>query len=135
VVVNGPRNGALEEVCARFPEVECEWTPVAGKRNAVKIGVQRARGDVVVLLDSDTVWTEGTLAELVKPFADPGVGGVTTAQRILEPRRSVITRWADWLENSWAKYSMPAQSVLGQVGCLPGRTIAFRKHILEKAMP
>jgi hyaluronan synthase len=47
----------------------------------------------------------------------------------------VITRWADWLENSRAKYSMPAQSVLGQVGCLPGRTIAFRKHILDKAMP
>jgi hyaluronan synthase len=89
----------------------------------------------VVLLDSDTLWTEGTLEELVKPFADPQVGGVTTAQRILEHRRSVITRWADWLENSRAKYSMPAQSVLGQVGCLPGRTIAFRRHILDRAMP
>jgi hyaluronan synthase len=135
VVINGPRNPGLEEVCARFPQVECAWTAVAGKRNAVRLGVQRAHGDVVVLVDSDTVWTEGTLAELVKPFADASVGGVTTAQRILQPRRSVITRWADWLENSRAKYSMPAQSVLGQVGCLPGRTIAFRRHILEKAMP
>jgi hyaluronan synthase len=135
VIVNGPRNDALEGVCAQFPEVDCEWTPIAGKRNAVLVGVQKARGDVVVLLDSDTLWTTDTLSELVKPFADPAVGGVTTAQRILDYRRSVITRWADWLENSRAKYSMPAQSVLGAVGCLPGRTIAFRRHILEQAMP
>jgi hyaluronan synthase len=135
VIVNGPSNDALEAVCARFPEVDCEWTPVAGKRNAVLVGVHKAHGEVVVLLDSDTLWTTDTLSELVKPFADPSVGGVTTAQRILDYRRSVITRWADWLENSRIKYSMPAQSVLGAVGCLPGRTIAFRKHILELAMP
>jgi len=59
---------------------------------------------------------------------------VTTRQRILEPARSWITRWADWLENSRALYSMPAQSVLGQVGCLPGRTIAFRRTILTRVM-
>jgi hyaluronan synthase len=135
VVINGPRNPALEEVTAEFPAVDCEWTIVAGKRNAVRIGVERAWGDVVVLLDSDTLWTVGTLAELVKPFADPRVGGVTTAQRILDHRRSVITRWADWLENSRVKYSMPAQSVLGSVGCLPGRTIAFRRDVLVRAMP
>jgi hyaluronan synthase len=29
---------------------------------------------------------------------------------------------------------MPAQSVLGQVGCLPGRTIAFRRSIMVKVM-
>ena len=135
VVINGPRNLALEQVAAGFSSIECEWTPSAGKRNAVRVGVERARGDIVVLLDSDTLWTPGTLAELAKPFADPRVGGVTTAQRILDYRRSVITRWADWLENSRAQYSMPAQSVLGAVGCLPGRTIAFRREVLERAMP
>jgi hyaluronan synthase len=30
---------------------------------------------------------------------------------------------------------MPAQSVLGQVGCLPGRTIALRRDSLERSMP
>ena len=36
------------------------------------------------------------------------------------PQRYFLTRWADWLENSRALYSMPAQSVLGTIGCLPG---------------
>lgn len=135
VVINGARNEALEEVCDEFaPLVRWTHTPIPGKRNAVKVGTEMSNGDITVLVDSDTVWTPGALSELLKPFADESVGGVTTRQRILEPNRSWITRWADWLENSRALYSMPAQSVLGQIGCLPGRTIAFRRSILMRVM-
>ena len=133
VVINGPRNRALEQVCRRL-KVWCYWTKTPGKRNAVRLGVQAARGELVVLVDSDTVWTANTLSELVKPFRDPRVGGVTTQQRILDPGRSVLTRWADWLESVRSEYSMPAMSVLGTVGCLPGRTIAFRRRILLDCM-
>ena len=135
VVINGAPNPGLEGVCDEFaPLVRRVHTPVPGKRNAVRIGTRMSTGEITVLVDSDTVWTDRTLAELVKPFADPSIGGVTTRQRILDPERSWITRWADWLENTRALYSMPAQSVLGQVGCLPGRTIAFRRRILMQVM-
>ncbi len=135
VVINGAQNPALQEVCEEFaPLVRWVHTPIPGKRNAVMIGTELSNGEITVLVDSDTVWTENTLAELVKPFADARVGGVTTRQRILEPERSWITRWADWLENSRALYSMPTQSVVGQIGCLPGRTIAFRREILVRVM-
>jgi cellulose synthase/poly-beta-1,6-N-acetylglucosamine synthase-like glycosyltransferase len=134
VVINGPRNTDLEDVCDELA-VSRVWTSVPGKRNAVRLGVEHATGEIVVLVDSDTVWTEKTLPELVKPFADPGIGGVTTRQRILDYDRNLLTRWSDWLENSRALYAMPAQSVLGQVGCLPGRTIAFRRELLVKVMP
>jgi len=135
VVINGAENPVLEGVCEEFaPLVRWVHTPIPGKRNAVMIGTELSTGDITVLVDSDTVWTENTLSELVRPFAEPQVGGVTTRQRILEPERSWITRWADWLENSRALYSMPAQSVLGQIGCLPGRTIAFRRSIMMTVM-
>ncbi|PSL39410.1 hyaluronan synthase [Labedella gwakjiensis] len=135
VVINGAPNVGLVEVCEEFaPLVRWVHTPIPGKRNAVRVGTELSSGEIVVLVDSDTIWTDGTLAELVKPFAESRVGGVTTRQRILEPTRSWITRWADWLENSRALYAMPAQSVLGQVGCLPGRTIAFRRSILVRVM-
>jgi hyaluronan synthase len=134
-VINGRRNPALEAVCEEFaPYVEWTWTPTAGKRNAVMVGTIAATGDIVALVDSDTIWTEDTLDELVKPFADWKVGGVTTKQRILEPKRHFLTRWADWMENNRALYAMPAQSVLGAVGCLPGRTIAFRRSVLIDSM-
>lgn len=135
VVINGKPNAQLAAVCDEFaPAVRWVHTPIPGKRNAVKIGTELSRGEITVLVDSDTIWMPDALSELIKPFADPTVGGVTTRQRILEPERSWITRWADWLENTRALYSMPAQSVLGQVGCLPGRTIAFRRSILMDVM-
>ena len=133
VVINGPRNPVLDKVCADVG-VQWLWTETAGKRNALRLGVALSRGEISVLVDSDTLWTPGTLSELVKPFADRRVGGVTTRQRIIDPGRSVLTRWADWLENVRNEYSMPAMSVLGTVGCLPGRTIAFRRCILMGSM-
>ena len=135
VVINGPRNEKLEQVCDAYPDVEWIWTPVPGKRNAIREGLEDATGEIVVLVDSDTIWTRDTLRELLKPFAAAEVGGVTTNQRIIDPERNVLTRWADWLENIRVQYSMPAMSVLGQVGCLPGRTIAFRRQVLVDAMP
>lgn len=135
VVINGPRNEKLEKVCDSHPGVDWMWTEVPGKRNAIDAGLKKCTGDIVVLVDSDTIWTPDTLTELVKPFADDKVGGVTTNQRIIDYDRNILTRWADWLESIRIQYSMPAMSVLGQVGCLPGRTIAFRRFILDDAMP
>lgn len=170
VVINGPPNSALEQICKEL-DVTWHWTATPGKRNAIRVGVEHATGDVAVLVDSDTLWTPGCLAELCKPFADQAVGGVTTRQRILDAyrwqgplpidqqasdrqftgrrrppflrvrRRGQLTvarfirRWCDWLENSRALYSLPAQSSCGYVACLPGRTIAFRSHILRQVMP
>jgi hyaluronan synthase len=134
VVINGPRNEPMEKLCAEIGVDWC-WTETPGKRNAVRLGVEQARGEIVVLVDSDTLWTENTLAELLKPFRNKRIGGVTTRQRILEPSRHLLTRWADWLESVRCEYSMPAMSVLGTVGCLPGRTIAFRRSILVDCMP
>jgi hyaluronan synthase len=133
VVINGPQNPSIEQVCDALG-VKWIWTERPGKRNAIRVGVEAASSEIAVLVDSDTVWTADTLDELVKPFRDPRVGGVSTRQRILDPSRSVLTRWADWLESVRSEYSMPAMSVLGTVGCLPGRTIAFRRQILLDAM-
>lgn len=67
-----PRNPALKDVCNEFAgQLTWTWAPVASKRNAARIGVEMASGEVVVLLDSDTIWTEGTLAELLSRSPTP----------------------------------------------------------------
>jgi hyaluronan synthase len=134
VVINGPRNKALEEVCAEFaPAVRWEWTAIADKRHAEALGLAATTGEIVIFVDSDTHWTsshEGTLAELLKPFLDPKVGGVTSHQEVRNAGATAIARFAAWLEAVRWIFGPPAQSVLGQVGILPGRTIAFRREIL-----
>ena len=110
--------------------------PKLGKRSAIDRGllcVPRTT-DIVVIVDSDTVWGPDMLRELLKPFADPRVGGATPRQSILRRNRNRVRRLADWMEDLRYGLTVPAQSVLGQVGCLAGRTIAYRRVALEPAV-
>jgi len=110
--------------------------PKQGKRAAIAAGYRAADADsdVVVVVDSDTIWTPGTLRELLRPFADPRVGGVTPRQAIFDARANPVRRLADWLEDLRYHTTAPAQSVFGQVGCLAGRTIAYRREAFRPAV-
>ena len=110
--------------------------PKAGKRAAIAAGlaVSDPSTDVVVVLDSDTVWAPGTLREMLRPFADPRVGGVTPRQAIFDVGEHPVRWLSDWIEDLRYLLTVPAQSVFGQVGCLAGRTIAYRRVAFEPAV-
>jgi hyaluronan synthase len=110
--------------------------PKAGKRAAIAAGLAASDPavDVVVVVDSDTVWMPGALAELLRPFADPRVGGVTPRQAIFDVGNHPVRRLADWIEDLRYLLTVPAQSVFGQVGCLAGRTIAYRRAAFVPAV-
>ncbi|MCW2986136.1 MAG: glycosyltransferase [Conexibacter sp.] len=110
--------------------------PKLGKRRAIEAGlrVSDPACEVVIVLDSDTVWERDTLQELLRPFADPRVGGITPRQAIFDAGRNPVRRLADWIEDIRYHLVVPAQSVFGQVGCLAGRTIAYRRSAFEPAV-
>jgi hyaluronan synthase len=108
----------------------------AGKRAAIAAGLAAAdpSTEIVVVLDSDTIWEPGALTEMLRPFADPRVGGVTPRQAIFDADGHAVRRLADWIEDLRYGLTVPAQSVFGQVGCLAGRTIAYRRAAFEPAV-
>jgi hyaluronan synthase len=110
--------------------------PKAGKRAAIASGLAAAdpATDVVVVVDSDTLWTPGTLVEMMRPFDDARVGGVTPRQAIFGADETGPRRLAAWIEDLRYHLTVPAQSVVGQVGCLAGRTIAYRREAFEPAV-
>src|SRR3954469_13820499 len=110
--------------------------PKAGKRAAIAAGLAASdpSTDMVVVLDSDTVWELEALQEMLRPFADSRVGGVTPRQAIFDVGTNPVRRFADWLEDLRYHLTVPAQSVFGQVGCLAGRTIAYRRVAFEPAV-
>ena len=110
--------------------------PKSGKREAIATGLDASNGtsDVIVVLDSDTVWEPNALEEMLKPFVDPRVGGVTPRQAIFETGGNRVRGFADWLEDLRYHLTVPAQSLCGQVGCLAGRTIAYRREAFEPAV-
>jgi hyaluronan synthase len=110
--------------------------PKQGKRAAIAAGYRASdpETDALIVVDSDTIWMPGTLRELLRPFADPRVGGVTPRQAVFDARDNPVRRLSDWLEDLRYHTTVPAQSVFGQVGCLAGRTIAYRREAFRPAV-
>lgn len=127
VVINGPRNEYLENICKQN-NLNYEWTEQAGKRNAIDIGISLTHNPILVLVDSDTIWTGNTLKSLIREFNDAKTGGATTKQRIIN-NKSIIGWFADTTERLRNVFSFKSMSVFGEIGCLPGRTFAMRRSI------
>jgi hyaluronan synthase len=124
---------------AALAEQHCDLVlriPRSGKREAIRAGYEASDPDtdVLVVVDSDTVWEPDTLRELLRPFEDRRVGGVTPRQSIFDARRNPARRLANWIEDLRYHLTVPAQSVYGQVGCLAGRTIAYRREAFGPAV-
>jgi hyaluronan synthase len=134
VVVDGGDPG-LAAIAREYAD-QVLRVPKAGKREAIASGLRCTdpSTEVVVVLDSDTVWAPDALEELLRPFADPRVGGVAPNQAIFDARDNPVRRLADWIEDIRHHLTIPAQSVYGQVGCLSGRTIAYRRIAFEPAV-
>ncbi len=102
----------------------------AGKRSALGVGIRAARGEVLVLTDSDTSWEPGLLDAVQMPFADPRVGAVGTQQNVYDRTSNVWRRIADWLVNLRYYDYVPAMGRAGAVACVSGRTGAYRRSVV-----
>ncbi|HEY6533374.1 MAG TPA: glycosyltransferase [Acidimicrobiales bacterium] len=106
-----------------------------GKRSALGVGIRAAQGEIVILSDSDTMWTPGLLANVQMPFADPMVGGVGTQQNVYQRTTSVWRRLADWMVDLRYYDYVPAMGRKGAVICLSGRTAAYRRSVILPVLP
>lgn len=98
-----------------------------GKRSALGVGIREARCELVVLADSDTLWTPGLLDAVQMPFIDPEVGACSTQQNVYQRESSVWRKIADWLVNLRYYDYVPAMGRAGAVVCVSGRTAAYRR--------
>jgi len=105
-------------------------TPKPGKRAALCDGIERAKGDLIVLVDSDTIWGENVLKKALPYFLDQQVGGVTVTQRILNPKHTSDVLFDILL---WTRYREEVPFLLG-VGkvfnTLSGRTAFYRREAI-----
>jgi cellulose synthase/poly-beta-1,6-N-acetylglucosamine synthase-like glycosyltransferase len=128
---------AVLERLAQEPHPSVQVIPFRhrGKRSALAVGIRAARHEIVLLVDSDTAWEPGLLANVQMPFADPRVGGVGTRQNVYARKSSLWRVMADWLVNTRYLDYVPAQSIMGGVACLSGRTAAYRREVILPLVP
>lgn len=118
------------DIAREYPDVTVIVTDKPGKRPALVDGIVAAKSEIVVLVDSDTIFEPLVIEKVLKPFADPKVGGVGTRQKVYQ-RDTVWQRIADMFLDVRYEDEAPALTKMGQaLSCLSGRTAAYRRELL-----
>jgi cellulose synthase/poly-beta-1,6-N-acetylglucosamine synthase-like glycosyltransferase/peptidoglycan/xylan/chitin deacetylase (PgdA/CDA1 family) len=93
VVDDGSTDGTAAIVeRLRLPGVFVLRQENAGKPAALNAGIRYARGELLVLVDGDTVFEPESVGLLVQPLADPTVGAVSGNTKVAN-RRGLLGRW------------------------------------------
>lgn len=86
LVATDGSSDATFDIVASFADrgVEQSFSPERlGKMAAINRAMLLVRGDIVVFSDANNMFEPHTLVELVRPFADPAVGGATGSKQII----------------------------------------------------
>jgi cellulose synthase/poly-beta-1,6-N-acetylglucosamine synthase-like glycosyltransferase len=105
--------------------------PRGGKAVALNTVAPRAAGEVLVFTDANTVFAPGTIAALVRPFADPAIGGVAGDQRYLSEGQRPGAAAGERSYWSLDRLLKRAQSRAGSVISATGALYAVRRVLYE----
>ena len=128
-VDDGSRDRTLAVLRERFegnPRVRILAKPNGGKSSALNLGFSEARGEVVVALDSDTLFARDTVARLTAPFSDPRVAAVAGNAKVGN-RINRLTRWQALEYVTAQNLERRAWDLAAAVPVVPGAVGAWRR--------
>ncbi len=134
VVDDGSRDATLEVLRRNFggrPNIRILSQSNAGKSAALNNAIAHAHHDILVALDADTIFRAGTIAKLVRHFADPKVGAVSGNARVGN-RNSWITRFQSIEYIYGFNLDRRALDLLNAITVVPGAVGAWRKNLILK---
>ncbi len=105
--------------------------PNGGKANALNVGMEHAKGEVVVALDADTQFERTTISRLVRWFGDPEIGAVAGNAKVGN-RINMITRWQALEYIVAQNLERRALSALDTLTVVPGAVGAWRRDVLRE---
>jgi cellulose synthase/poly-beta-1,6-N-acetylglucosamine synthase-like glycosyltransferase len=106
--------------------------PNGGKAVALNHGLKFARGEIVIVVDADSMVGKNTLLELVQPFRDPEVAAVAGNIKVAN-RMNWLTRCQALEYIASINLYRRALDVFGSVTVVPGALGAYRREILESS--
>jgi cellulose synthase/poly-beta-1,6-N-acetylglucosamine synthase-like glycosyltransferase/peptidoglycan/xylan/chitin deacetylase (PgdA/CDA1 family) len=131
VVDDGSTDGTAELVAGLGLPVTVVTQPNAGKAAALNAGTARARHDVLVFADGDTVFEPETIPNLVAPLRDPWVGAVAGNVKVANRRGLLgLIQHSEYVLATSLDRRM--YDVLDCMVTVPGAVGAFRRSALAE---
>lgn len=126
------RTAAIGANLARlFSKVTLVKRPNGGKAAALNLGVKSARGDIVVMLDADTIFTKHTISHLVAAFRDPRVAAVSGNCKV----GNRVNQLTIWQHIEYVTANQLEKRAFAELNCMtvvPGSNSAWRKSVVEQ---
>jgi poly-beta-1,6 N-acetyl-D-glucosamine synthase len=129
VVDDGSHDATAEVVLEAYgahPRVRLLRKPNGGKASALNRGIQAARGEIIVSLDADTLFTRDTVSRLVRHFSDPKVGAVSGNVRVGNAH-NIWTRWQTLEYVTSQNFDRRGYDLLNCITVVPGAVGALRR--------
>lgn len=115
---------------SRYPGAKLIITDEPGKRSALGKGSVMALGQIIALVDSDTIWDRNIKNTLLAPFINPKVGGVSPRQAVLNANTLAKKLFSIRLDLRYL-HELRYLAVMGDaLTCLSGRTAVYRREAL-----
>lgn len=105
-----------------------------GKREALSLGVLEAKHDLVVFVDSDSFLDPYAIRNLVQPFKDPKMGGVSGRTDVANTYTNVFTKMQSVRYYIAFRVMKAAESYFDAVTCLSGPLACYKKSIILENM-
>ncbi len=127
----------MELAAARYPGTvtTVRFPQNRGKRDALAVGFERARGEFVVTIDSDSVIEPDALLALMGPFRDSKVGAVAGKVVVYNTGEGLIASMLHVRFLLTFDVSRAVESSYGTVYCCPGALAAYRVEAVRKVLP
>lgn len=106
----------------------------AGKREAMAAGIRVAKHEYVVFVDSDSFLDPYAVINLVQPFQDPKVGGVSGRTDVANTFTNFFTKMQSVRYYISFRIMKAAEGYFDAVGCLSGPLSCYRKELLLEFM-
>ena len=124
----------IRKAAARYPGLvqTIRHSRNRGKRHALATGFERARGEILVTMDSDSVIAREGLRHLIAPFADPQVGASTAKVKVYNKTENLLTRMLAVRYIMAFEFFRASTSVFKTVMCCSGVLSAYRSKVVAR---
>lgn len=139
VIDDGSSDGTpkvLKELMLKFPNLAVYTLPPSGKRQAMAEGVLKARGEIIIFVDSDTFLFPNALRHIVCGFEDPTLGASAGYTEVENGNTNALTGLQEVRYFVSYRLLKSSESLFDCVTCCPGCLSAYRrKYVLEVLDP